>query len=98
MRCNEGGEGFEKMSQTPSDVESCVDALDNPSSQFAAKQRRKPRQYVQSDVMKRPKTSREMSKYRHLSKSARRDARQFILRSLLLPLRNPHSFKYLTAA
>jgi hypothetical protein len=27
MRCNEEAEGFEKMSQTSSDVESCVETL-----------------------------------------------------------------------
>ncbi len=27
MRCNEKAEGFEKMSQTSSDVEPCVEAL-----------------------------------------------------------------------
>jgi len=46
IRCNEEAEGFEKMSQTSSDVESCVEALDNPSAQFAATECRDLPQYV----------------------------------------------------
>src|SRR5260370_12121373 len=38
IRCNEEAERFEKMWQSSAEVESCVEALDTPSAQFAARE------------------------------------------------------------